>query len=126
MAQQTHGDWIKKILTLLQKNLPFMIFFLKIWLFFWMVIDWCSIRKKIAVGFVVNFERKLQFYSSIFVFIFYKKIFFSKIHNLEIFQNRKWCPYVTLTDLIYLKNQKIKLIFYKRALCYLLWNISFL
>lgn len=51
-----------------------MIFFLKIWLFFWMMIDWCSIRKKIAVGFVVNFERKLQFYSSIF--IFYKKNFF--------------------------------------------------
>ena len=96
----------------------FNLVFLKIWLFFWMVIDWCSIRKKIAVGFGVNFERKLQFYSSIFIFIFifYKKklFFFWKIHNLEIFQNRKWCPYVT--DLIYLKNQKIKLIFYKRAL----------
>ena len=83
MAQQTHGDWIKKNTDIAAKKPPFHVFFWKyIWLFFWMVIDWCSIRKKIAVGFVVNFERKLQFYSSIFIFVFYKKNFFFEKYTI--------------------------------------------
>ena len=109
MAQQTHGDWIKKNTDIAAKKPPFHDFFLKIWLFFWMVIDWCSIRKKIAVGFVVNFERKLQFYSSIFIFIFYKKKLFFFLKNTQSgnFPKQKMMPLCDRLNLSQKSKNKI-------------------